>query len=177
VRTLPSARQTAVVDLSHSRGESFYVTTRMRHLPCPIRDLRHVVARYNFKDLQSVIYSSSQTHRPSAVDLGVREKAFYLLDTLRAMADVNLEKATNLKDVRLEIIGLQPRRDGESYFQAVRRILGQPNADPVSAENLAQKILYCGRKDAGVVRGNGTHQLAVFKRGSLLLVVPKNNRE
>jgi len=177
VRSLPSARRTAVMDLSDSRGASNYVTTRMRHLPCPIADLRNVVARYNFKDFQSIIYRSPQAHRRSSVDLAVREKSGYLLDALRGMANATLKKATNLNGFRLQIIGLQPRRDGESYVEAVRRVLHPPKAELASAEYLAQRIFHYGCEDAGMGRDTGTLRLAVLGERPLLLVVPKSTRE
>jgi hypothetical protein len=152
----------------------------VRYLPCPIVDLRHVVARYNFEDFrdyQSTPYRSPLAHHSLAVDFPVYEKAFYLLNALREMADVTLQKATNLNDIWLRMIGLQSRRDGESYLEAARRIRDSPKVDPASAENLSQKIFQWGCEDAGVERDASTHRLAVFGERQLLLVIPKDDRE
>ena len=84
---------------------------------------------------------------------------------------MSLSNATKVMRCILLIGGLGPRKDGEPYFDAMQRILYQPNAGPASAETLAQEIFSCCCEDAAMLRVTSDLRLPVFKGCLLCLLV------
>lgn len=171
VRSLPSARRAATVDLLERRGPGRYVTIRVRHLPCPMIDLKHIVTRYNFEKYQSRVHGFPPTYDNLAVSRMLRDMGSQLLGALhRLMADAALDDAIKLNHVRLRIVGLRPRSEGESTADAVRRILGQQSSYSTIAERLVKELFNWSCFDGHAERSTSTTWLAVIGERSLLLL-------
>ena len=99
--------------------------------------------------------------------------AFYVSSAVRRlMTDTTVRNATNLKGFIIRIAGLEPRKqDEETHFDAMQRVLCQPNAGPASAEKLSQDIFSWSCVDADMMQVKNGLQLPYFENRPLTLLV------
>lgn len=170
-RSLPittTLQQRALVELLPTGGPRSYVKLRLVHLPCPTIDLTHFTATYDFAKYRSTAHGFPLADRDDALE-ATRNMGFHVSSALRRL--MSLSNATKLMRCILLIGGLGPTKDGEPYFDAMQRILYQPNAGPASAETLAQEIFSCCCEDAAMLRVTSDLRLPVFKGCLLCLLV------
>ncbi|GAB7327769.1 hypothetical protein MBLNU13_g11579t1 [Cladosporium sp. NU13] len=171
-RSLPtgSLQRRALVDLVPSGGPRSHVNLRLIHLPCPTIDLTHFAATYDFEKYKSTAYGFPLADQDDAAE-ATRSMGFYVSTTIRRlMTDTSVRNATSLKCFIIRIAGLEPRKDDERHFDAMRRVLCEPNAGPASAEKLAQDVFSWGCVDADMMRVTSTLQLPAFE-GKLLCLL------
>lgn len=165
VRSMPDSQREVLVDLSGADGPDRELIIRMRHLPCPMVDLRRVVVSYDFEKYKSTAYAFPADHHDSeAVDKAMSDMGFNLFSALyRLMTEAAVNESTYWKrDFWLQINGLQKRREGESYYGALRRVLEQPTTDPASAERLVRKFYSQACIDMPHIEHASNAQLAWF---------------
>lgn len=173
-RSLPTGGLTrrALVELIPSGGPFSYVKLRLIHLPRPMIDLTHFTASYDFTRYKSAAYGFPLAGQNNAAE-ATSSMAFYVSSAVRRlMTDTTVRNATNLKMVIIRIAGLVPRKkDEETHFDAMQRVLCQPNAGPASAEKLAQDIFSWSCVDADMMQVTSNLQLPYFEERLLSLLV------
>jgi len=178
VRSLPSSQRVALVDISTARGPTGFMPLRLRCLPCPMPDLRHLVVIYDFRKYWSTTYGFPPADQNSASDGAMDDLAYLMFFQLRRlMTDAAVGSATTSTRYWFGIKGLQPRIYGESYAEAVERILVepplsvyQPQVYPVDAERLARELFSWG-EDTHVEDDLSALPIAVFEGRPLRLYV------
>lgn len=158
----------ALVELLPSGGPRSYVNLRLIHLPCPTIDLTHFVATYDFAKYRSAAHGFPLADHDDALE-ATRNMGFHVSSALRSL--MSLINPPKRMPFILQIGGLGPRKDGEPFFDAMQRILYQPNAGPASAETLAQEIFSCCCEDAAMLRVTSNLRLPVFEECLLCLWV------
>jgi hypothetical protein len=122
VRFLPTSQRVAHLELTDANPESLQV--RLRHLPCPLTDLRRIVFTFDAGSLRSV-----------------RTFTFKLYFGLRRFITHSaLDKCAELKHFHLRLTEHQRTGCEESCIQAMRRILDLKRAE--GAERVVQEIFY-----------------------------------
>jgi hypothetical protein len=172
-RSLPTGVSTrrALAELIPSGGPGSYVKLRLIHLPRPIIDLTHFTTSYDFTQYKSAAYGFPLADQNNAAE-ATSNMAFYVSSAVRRlMTDTTVRNATNLKWVVIRIAGLEPRKDPERHFDAMQRVLCQPNAGPASAEKLAQDIFSWSCVDADMMQVTSNLQLPYFEERLLCLLV------
>lgn len=170
-RSLPTTttlQQRALVELLPFGGPRSYTKLRLVHLPCPTIDLTHLVATYDFAKYRSTAHGFPLADHDDALE-ATRNMGFHVSSALRRL--MSLVNPTKRMPCILQIGGLGPRKDGESRFDAMKRILYQRNAGPASAETLAQEIFSCCCVDADMLRVTSNLQLPIFGGCLLCLLV------
>ena len=162
----------ALLDLLPSGGPRSYVKLRLIHLPCPIIDLGHFAATYDFTEYKSAAYGFPLADQNNAAE-ATSNMAFHVSNAVhRLKTDTTVRNATYLKFFAIRLVGLEPIKDEEEHFDAMRRVLCQPNPGPASAEKLAQEIISWACVDADTMHVSRNNlQLPVFEGKLLCLLV------
>jgi hypothetical protein len=172
VRSLPASHRVAHVELSGTYDETAPMQARLRHLPCPLVDLRHIVITYDVQNHSSaeddldagMAFQEAMCH---VCDFGF---GFMFHRTLRRlMLDKALGKTIELESFQLRLTGLQRKGCWGSDTPTVRRILDLHK--PEGILRLAQDIIYCCRLREHIGKDEVTLPLAVFNGRSLQLLV------
>jgi hypothetical protein len=172
VRSLPSSHRVAHVELSGRYLETAPMQARLRHLPCPLVDLRHIVITYDVKIHSCAAHGfgagiAFQQAMCNVCDLGF---GFMFYRTLRRlMLDEALGKTKELESFQLRLTGLARKGHWGSDIPTVRRILNLHK--PEGILRLAQDIMYCCRLREHIGKDEVTLLLAVFNGRSLQLLV------
>lgn len=175
VRSLPASQRVAHVEVSGASPSEGWSQANLRHLPCPIIDLRRVVVTYDFTKYRSAAdfpaANSSARQHTLAVREAMYSMACYLINALRRlMKDEALNTATALEDFKLRITGLQRNGPEESQQEAVRRILDRA-VGCTSAESLVHAIRRRDRVARDVEKDEPSPRLMVCKGRQLYLLL------
>lgn len=172
-RSLPAGNYTrrALVDLLPSGGPDSCVSIRLTRLPCPTIDLTHVAASYDFVSYISPTHDFPRTGGINKIE-AILYMSFHVSSALRRlMTAASLRTATKLMCAILWIAGLPPRRDGESRFEAMRRILCKPRGESNIAEFLVQQIFSWISRDADMRQVTSDLELPALEGRLLCLLV------
>jgi hypothetical protein len=170
VRSLPSSQRVAHVEISGATHEQS-MQVHLRHLPCPLIDLRHIIITYDVRSPSSAEsdVDAAMAFREAICDLGGGGLGYMFYSTLRRFTTHEaLGKAAELESLQLRLTGLQQHGCQESSTQAVQGILDLQR--PEGSVRLAQKILCC-RLHEHIERDEVTLRLSVFNGRSLHLLV------
>jgi hypothetical protein len=166
VRSLPASYRVAHMELSAKYHDSLQV--RLRHLPCPLVDLRHIVITYDVRNHSSAKsdLDAAMAFQEAKSDIWGYGFGYLLYRTLhRLMIHEALGKTKELESIQLRLTGVQRNGRQESNSQAVQRILDLHR--PEGILKLAQEIIHCCRFREHDERDEVTLQLAVFNGRSL----------
>lgn len=171
VRSLPASQRVAHMEIFQSNRAERRIQAYLRHLPCPITDLRRVVVTYDFTKHRSAADLPPIVNNTEAVREAMRSMETSVMTALRKLIhDEALSTATELAGFGLRITGLQRNGAEESQTEAVRRILDGP-VGCASAENLAQAIRRRSQ-DAGNFEEDGhSSRLATWRGRHLYLLL------
>jgi hypothetical protein len=174
VRSMPESQREVLVELLAPDGPKRNLATRLHQVPCPTVDLRGVVVSFDLEKYKSTAHAFPADHHDSgALDgamhaLGLKlYGAVCLLMTEASVNDTIYWKAP----FWLQINGLRPKKEGESSYDAVRRVLNQPTTDPASAERLVREFYSWTSDDGWLTRNASDHQLAAYSDIPLYLLV------